>query len=127
MPAPGKASRERRAAADDELRALLADYTDDELAAIVEMLPPAAAEELSRELASSSPAPKDPLAQALERNDEYLPLHHLVYLAGRLAKAFRDARNGIERKLVISMPPRSGKTQLTSKEGPVWMLRQAPE
>lgn len=70
---------------------------------------------------------KSPVEQALEVDKTFRTRPHLDYLSSRITSAVRDVENGIDRFLVVSMPPRSGKTHLTSYFTPLWMLRRHPE
>lgn len=44
-----------------------------------------------------------------------------------LSRAVRDAVLGIEPRVIVSMPPRHGKSQTTSKWSPVWFLDRFPD
>lgn len=104
----------------------LLDGLDDEaVLALVEGLPQGSVEALLGITASASSAilPDSPLAQARELDEGYRERAHLVYLATRLARAVEDVEAGITRRLVISMPPRSGKSLLTSVYLATWLLR----
>lgn len=70
---------------------------------------------------------KSPLAQALELDSTFRNRPHLEYLSARITRAVKDVERGQDRRLVVSMPPRSGKTHLTSFYTPLWMLRRHPE
>jgi predicted phage terminase large subunit-like protein len=71
--------------------------------------------------------PGSPAAQAAELDSGYVLRDHLRYLSDRLALAVEDVKAGTNRRLVVSMPPRSGKSQLASVYLPVWLLRQNPK
>lgn len=68
-----------------------------------------------------------PAEQAQELDPSYVIRPHIQYLSDRLAKAVRDVERGKSRKLVVSMPPRSGKSLLISQYTPLWLLRRHPE
>src|SRR6478735_9864734 len=51
---------------------------------------------------------------------------HLAHLSERLAQAVRDVEGGRSRFLLISMPPRMGKSHLGSINFPVWVLHRHP-
>lgn len=81
----------------------------------------------SREAADEAPPfPGDPAAQAVELNPSFVLRPHLVFLAARLAQALEDVENGIDRKLIVNMPPRMGKSTLVSVFLLVWILRKHP-
>ena len=80
-----------------------------------------------KEVDDSRPAPANPLLQAQELDSRYRSRPHLEYLAARLSQAIEDVENGIDRWVVISMPPRSGKSQLSSVYLPAWILRKHPD
>jgi predicted phage terminase large subunit-like protein len=64
------------------------------------------------------------LAQAMD--SAYIARPHLTYLAQRLAQAVRDVEGGVSRYLSVSMPPRLGKSFLTSVFFPLWVLHKHP-
>jgi predicted phage terminase large subunit-like protein len=68
-----------------------------------------------------------PVEQALEVDEHYVIRPHIAMLSDRISKAVKDVERGTSRHLAISMPPRSGKSTLTSLYSPLWMLRQHPE
>lgn len=71
--------------------------------------------------------PPGPLEQAMEINSATVSRPHLVHLSERIANAVHDVERGQNRQLAISMPPRSGKSELLSINTPVWLLRRHPE
>lgn len=68
-----------------------------------------------------------PLAQARELDPMYRERPHLAYLSSRLVQATRNVERGQNQHLIVSMPPRSGKSTMTSKYAPLWILRRHPE
>jgi predicted phage terminase large subunit-like protein len=68
-----------------------------------------------------------PLEQAIELDPGYKALPHLELISNALAEAVRKVERGQNQKLAVSMPPRSGKSELISKRSPLWMLRRHPE
>lgn len=71
--------------------------------------------------------PLHPLAQAQELDKYYVRRPHLDLLSTHIADAVRDVERGQNRRLAVSMPPRSGKSFLISQYAPLWMLRRHPE
>ncbi|QGZ16653.1 terminase [Microbacterium phage Leaf] len=69
----------------------------------------------------------NPALQALELDKHYRIRPHIAYLADKIAEAVRDVENGKSRRLIVSMPPRAGKSTLTSLYTPLWILRRHPE
>lgn len=65
--------------------------------------------------------------QAYELDSKYRLRPHVRYLSRRMTAAVQDVENGHNRMLAVSMPPRSGKSTLISKYGPLWLLRIHPE
>jgi predicted phage terminase large subunit-like protein len=113
---------------DEELAALVKALSPDEIEELLEGLPDPAARALLNVIpASRDDLPATALAQALELDDGYRVRAHLEYLSERLAKSVEDVENGQSRNLVISMPPRMGKSTLASQYLQVWLLRQHPE
>lgn len=71
--------------------------------------------------------PKGPAQQALELDPQYVLRPHVELLSERIVQAVEDVENGQNRQIAISMPPRAGKSTLTSMYSPLWMLRRHPE
>jgi len=71
--------------------------------------------------------PVRPDLQALDLDSGFVARPHLKFLGGRIANAVRNVERGHNQHVCISMPPRSGKTTLTSIHSPLWMLRRHPE
>lgn len=69
----------------------------------------------------------DPLESAQQLDEAYAGRPHIQYLSDRLAEAVRAVENGENRYMTISMPPRMGKSTLTSINLPIWLLRQHPD
>lgn len=65
------------------------------------------------------------LAKALDPT--YRTRAHLEYLSDRLAQAVKDVENGQNRMIRISMPPRSGKSDMGSQKFPMLLLNQHPD
>lgn len=111
------------------LREMIRGMHPDQIFELVEELPPAVAAALLDEfgaLANTAKLPGDPLAQARELLDDFKSRPHLVYLSERIAQAVEDVENGHDRRLIIEMPPRSGKSLLATQVSPAWMLTTHP-
>lgn len=67
-----------------------------------------------------------PIAQARELDPAYVQRPHLRYLSDRILAAVEGVERGENRRLVVSMPPRAGKSTLVSQYTPLWMLRRNP-
>jgi predicted phage terminase large subunit-like protein len=65
------------------------------------------------------------LAQALD--GAFVARDHLRHLSDRLAQAVKDVEGGRSRYLLVSMPPRLGKSQMTSIEFLTWLLHRHPD
>ena len=74
-----------------------------------------------------TPAMKTPLAEAQAMDKLYRSRRHLSYLSQRLTKAVQDVEAGQNRFLTVSMPPRSGKSHLSSEYFPTWLLHKHPD
>lgn len=111
----------------DEFRRAMADMPADEFMDFLDGLPEVALKALLEDTASlDASIPLTPMAQAMELDPKYQSRPHLDFLSDRIALAVEDVKSGKDRKLLISMPPRSGKSELISKNLPVWLLRQVP-
>lgn len=113
-------------AADLELLEALRVADPAELEALVASLPADSIQPLLGMLGSHAEAemPATPAAQAVELDPSYLIRPHIALLSEKLAEAVADVERGISRKLIVSMPPRHGKTELASVYLPLWLLRR---
>lgn len=101
--------------------------TDEQIMELAESIPPHVLEALTSTLGVDADGlPQTPLEQALELDHLYAPRPHLKYLSDRLAKAVRDVEAGQNRLLTVSMPPRMGKSILSSLYTPIWLQRTRP-
>lgn len=101
---------------DEELGALVLGLPDHLIPLLLDGLPPHEKE-----------APASPADQALELDEGYRLRDHLTYLSDRLTEATRAVEQGESRYIVVSMPPRMGKSHLTSIYLPLWLLRTHPQ
>lgn len=96
-----------------------------ELADIIADLPDDAAAALLQEVEAQSQtvlAPVSPLDMAQTLDDKYTTRPHLDYLSEQIRKAVIDVESGQSRRLIIEMPPRSGKTFLSTLSTSAWLL-----
>jgi predicted phage terminase large subunit-like protein len=70
---------------------------------------------------------RSPLESAQQLDAAYAGRPHIQYLSDRLTEAVRAVERGENRYMTISMPPRMGKSTLTSINLPIWLLRQHPD
>lgn len=68
-----------------------------------------------------------PIALARRIDPMYRSRPHLDLISDEIQKAVRDAERGNEVRMVVSMPPRAGKSTLISKFTPLWLLQRHPE
>ena len=102
--------------------------SDDDLLALAETMPEQALQGVLDQLGRSQiTMPADPVEQALELDEGYARRDHVNYLSERLAAAVEDVEAGQTRFVRVSMPPRSGKSLLTSVYLPIWLLRKHPD
>lgn len=115
-------------ASEADLWALLADTPAEELEQAIESLPIEFVHALlGTQRGTVEATPANPLIQAQEIDPGFRSRPHLEYLSQRIAQAVEDVENGQSRKIVISMPPRMGKSTLGSIHTPTWILRRHPE
>lgn len=114
---------------DAELLAELMAADDAELERIISTMSHADVEALAGALGNNEETvmPPTPVAQAQELDESFIPRDHLVYLSDRIAQAVADVEAGHDRKLIVSMPPRHGKSHLGSTYAPLWLLRKHPD
>lgn len=72
----------------------------------------------------SSRSPVD-LAQEIDPN--YVSRPHLEFLNQKIVSAVREVERGHNQQLAVSMPPRAGKSTMTSLHSPLWILQRHPE
>lgn len=70
---------------------------------------------------------RSPLESAQQLDAAYAGRPHIQYLSDRLTAAVRAVERGENRYMTISMPPRMGKSTLTSINLPIWLLRKHPD
>lgn len=111
---------------DDELLEALLLGDDDDLLAAVESLPEESIQPLLGMVGSGSTAemPASVIEQAQELDPAYVVRDHLAYISDRITQAIADVEAGHDRKLLIAVPPRHGKTELVSVYLPLYMLRR---
>lgn len=71
--------------------------------------------------------PDNPVEQAKQLDPVYVARPHLDLLSNRIVEAVQAVEDGENQMLAVSMPPRSGKSTLTSLYSPLWILRRRPE
>src|SRR5438874_5591179 len=99
---------------------------NDALASLPSLLPYASEQELAqleRNLALLSPAGFACLAS----RGRWKPARHLIHLNDQILQAIEEAQAGNLQGLVISMPPRHGKSELCSNYLPAWYLGTFPD
>jgi predicted phage terminase large subunit-like protein len=68
-----------------------------------------------------------PADMAVALDPAYRLRPHLRYLGDRLARAVRDVEAGESRYLLVSMPPRLGKSEMCAVRFPLWLLHRHPD
>lgn len=110
---------------DDYLALLLSGLEPDEVEGLVGDLPDSAVSVLAEVLeASGASGPASPLDTALTVDPGYQVRAHLQVVSDTLSEAVADVERGVSRYLIIEMPPRTGKTMLTTLFAPLWILRR---
>jgi predicted phage terminase large subunit-like protein len=105
----------------------LGSMSEEEFLEFVDELPPNALQALVQETASlDENMPGSPMEQAMQLEPNYVVRPHLSYISERLAIAVADVEGGKSRKILVSLPPRTGKSEQISKWLPVWLLRRHP-
>lgn len=111
----------------EELLKLSEGMEPEEIQALVADLPDAAVQPLLDALGTAGTAQiATPLAQALVVDPGYRVRPHLEHVSQVIAEAVADVERGMSRRLIIEMPPRSGKSTLATQHAPAWILRQHP-
>lgn len=107
---------------------LLRDLSDEQVADLVMSLPDSAIAPLDQALPSNTVA-RHTLPE-LARDvvgTEYIPREHTDVLMAALSRAVERADRGEDTKLIISMPPGSGKSMTASVVFPLWLLLNRPD
>lgn len=112
----------------EDLTRLLADLSDEQVESLLTDLPEPVARSLLVALGGTGAAHvPSPMAQATTADPGYRTRPHLTHVSDVIADAVRDVENGKSRRLILAMPPRSGKSTLTTQHAPAWILRQHPD
>lgn len=112
----------------EDLSRLLDGLTDEQVETLLASLPEPAARALLASLGKSgSREVTSPMEQAHEADPGYRTRPHLTHVSDVIADAVKDVENGKSRRLILAMPPRSGKSTLTTQHAPSWILRQHPD
>ena len=115
---------------DDDFLRELAEFSDEELETALSQLPESVVDSLLVTIdrqGNQLSQPFGPLEQAMDIDPNYRDRPHLRYLSERLRQATLDVEAGQSRFMLVSMPPRTGKSQLTSVYFPLWLLRRHPD
>lgn len=112
----------------EDLSRLLDGLSDEQVESLLASLPEPAARALLASLGKSgSREVTSPMEQAREADQGYRERPHLTHVSNVIAEAVKDVENGKSRRLILAMPPRSGKSTLTTQHTPAWTLRQHPD
>lgn len=111
-----------------DLADVLGDLDPEDIERAVRGMSPAEAQAVLDAMDQVPPeVPDTPLAQAQALDPLYRSRPHLEYLSDRLTTAVEKVQQGESQYVVVSMPPRSGKSQLSSVYFPVWLLHKFPQ
>jgi predicted phage terminase large subunit-like protein len=114
----------------DNLAGLLRGMSDHEVASLVDALPDSAIEPLKNGLTAAARTHRVPGLADLARDvvgPEYIQRPHTDVLLAALERAVERADRGEDTKLIISMPPGSGKSMTASVVFPLWLLLNRPD
>lgn len=112
----------------DALLATAKKVPREKLRDVLESMPPNMVEMLLAERAAVGvEGPGTPLAMAHHLYEDFATRPHLELISETIAQAVEDVENGISRKLIIEMPPRSGKTTMATLSTSAWMLGRHPD
>lgn len=114
----------------DDLRELIPLLDPMQLDDLIERLPSGVVEQLVDELGMRrqyTVLPTTPLEQAQEIMPEFVVRDHLRYLSNRLTAAVKSVENGGNPRIIVEMPPRSGKSLLATQVMSGWTLATHPK
>ena len=113
---------------DANIDALLRVLTPEQVAELVAELPADQASVLLTQVETHEDVlPVSPMEQARRILASFAERPHLVYLSERIAQAVKDVENGQDRRIIVEMPPRSGKSLLATQIAPTWILSTHPD
>lgn len=112
---------------DADILALIESLPPDALREFVDALPPDEAVAMLNYMGHAGvELPASPLEQAQQLVAGFAERPHLAYLSERIAQAVADVEAGKDRRLIVEMPPRSGKSLLATQIAPAWILSTHP-
>lgn len=114
----------------EDLTEMAQNLHPDVLYELVEDLPETVAIQLLSALGgdpSGESVPDSPLKQAQALIPGFVSRPHLTYLSAELSKAVAAVEAGESRKIIVQMPPRSGKTTLATMSLAAWSLSKHPD
>lgn len=110
-----------------DLRELLLHLTPEQIEEVAYDLSPAQAEALLQEVGAMNRAEADsPTTLGTMLYENYIVRSHLAHLSSVIARAVADVEAGLNRTLIVELPPRSGKTTTTTLLTPAWLLSRHP-
>lgn len=116
------------ASLDPRLVETLPHLADDELRALILALPDSSVESLVAAFsAGSSVRPTSPIALAQALDESYRARPHLRLISDALAGAVARVEAGEDQRLIIALPPRSGKTTLCTEYTSAHVLERHPD
>lgn len=113
---------------DDLLDSL--DLEEDDFDSLIDTLHEGAVESLLTELGGLGDAyalPEEPIELARIVEPRFATRAHLEFLSAQVADALRDVEQGKSRRIILEMPPRSGKTLLGTMVTAAWALARHPD
>jgi predicted phage terminase large subunit-like protein len=112
----------------DDVAASMRGLTREQVRTAVNRLPPeAVAALLAEKQAEAYTAPLDPLALGAELYDNFIPRPHLALLSDKIRDAVFEVEKGRSQRLLVELPPRTGKTTMTTLTAPAWIMSRHPE
>ena len=114
----------------EDLTQLLAESDPEKVLQLIEALPDTLAETFLEELGvpeAEWKAPDSPALMGQYLDSSFVIRPHIAHLSKVLTRALRDVEAGHSRRLVIEMPPRSGKTYLATIIVAAWILAKHPD
>lgn len=114
----------------DDLHELIPKLDPAQLDDLIERLPSEVVEQLVDELGMRrqfTVLPTTPIEQAQEIMPDFVVRDHLRYLSNRLTAAVKSVENGGNPRIIVEMPPRSGKSLLATQVMSGWALATHPK
>lgn len=113
----------------DGLQDIVARLDPEQLEEFIDQLPPEAVTAIVEEMGmkhAATQVPATPIKMARELVPGFISRPHLRYLSKRITAAMKEVEQGGNPRIIVEMPPRSGKSLLATQITSAWALALHP-